>query len=471
MRQKVDTVLYVIFDFVSAGLAWGLFFVFRKKYIEAVFLGQPLIPVYDQKLFWGLTIIPTFWVILHALMGVYNDVYRKSRLNELGRTIGSTALGVTLLFFLVILDDNVMSYKTYYKSVLVLYALTFTLTFFFRFILLTDIARRYKIGKIKFNTLLIGSNGSALNIVHEIKKSKYPLGYDFKGFVNKEGVSRELLSKEMPCLGKIENIPDIIRNHAIQEVIIALDHDEHPNFKNLIDLVRDEGVIIKIIPTMYDIILGHVKMQQIFGAILIEVYPEIIPAWQKVLKRAIDISASFFALMILSFFMLYIAIRVRMSSKGPIIYKQERIGRRGKPFNILKFRSMYPDAEVKGPALSSENDPRITPWGAIMRKWRLDEFPQFINVLKGEMSLVGPRPERRFYIDKITEVAPHYKHLLKVKPGITSWGQVKYGYAENVTQMVDRLKFDILYIENMSILVDFKIMFYTLQTLFEGKGK
>jgi lipopolysaccharide/colanic/teichoic acid biosynthesis glycosyltransferase len=132
---------------------------------------------------------------------------------------------------------------------------------------------------------------------------------------------------------------------------------------------------------------------------------------------------------------------------------------------------MYIDAEVGGPALSSDNDPRITRWGAVMRKWRLDELPQFFNVLKGEMSIVGPRPERQYFIDQIMAVAPHYKHLLKVKPGITSWGQVKYGYAENIDQMVERLKFDILYIENMSLLVDFKIMIYTVLTLLEGRGK
>ncbi len=212
-------------------------------------------------------------------------------------------------------------------------------------------------------------------------------------------------------------------------------------------------------------------MTSIFGALLIEVNPEIMPAWQKSTKRVLDIIFSTIAIILLLPIYLFLTITVKYSSKGPILFKQKRIGRHRKEFNIYKFRSMINNAEKNGPQLSSSTDPRITPIGKFMRKTRLDEIPQFINVLKGEMSIVGPRPERQFYINQIMEKAPHYRHLEKVKPGITSWGQVKYGYAENVEEMISRLKYDVLYVENMSLSLDFKIMFYTIIIILKGSGK
>ena len=173
---------------------------------------------------------------------------------------------------------------------------------------------------------------------------------------------------------------------------------------------------------MYDILSGSVKMSNVLGAVLIEIYPDLMPRWQKIVKRGMDIAVSLIGILLLWPLYVFIALKVKMSSKGPIFYYQERIGLHNKPFHIYKFRSMYTDAELNGPALSSENDERITPWGRIMRKWRFDELPQVFNILKGEMSLVGPRPERQFYIDQITKLAPSYKHLSKVKPGLTSWG-------------------------------------------------
>jgi exopolysaccharide biosynthesis polyprenyl glycosylphosphotransferase len=222
---------------------------------------------------------------------------------------------------------------------------------------------------------------------------------------------------------------------------------------------------------MYDILTGMVKMSSIIGTPLIEISHDLMPAWEENLKRLIDIMVSFIMLILLIPVYLFLAIGVLLSSKGPIFYSHERIGRYGKPFTIYKFRSMFSNAEANGPALSSSNDSRITGFGKFMRKMRLDELPQFYNVLIGDMSLVGPRPERQHFIDQIIKKAPHFNHLQKVRPGITSWGQVKFGYASNVDEMIERLKFDILYIENMSLLVDLKILIYTIKIVLNASGK
>ncbi len=463
MKQRHLLSVLIFIDWLTATLAWTMFFYFRKTIIEKKDF------VTSDTFYLGVIFIPIAWLLLYYFQGTYHEIKRLYRFKLLNLTFFGSIIGSIIIFFTLLLDDQIDGYKIYYNLIVLIFTIHFLFTIIPRMIFITILVKRIHSGKFRFKTLLIGGSEKAVDIFNEL--NDLPKGiHDFVGFVNINGVDK-LLENQLTYLGHANDLSAILRNLEIEEVIIALESMEHNKLKAIVGKLEGSSIRIRILPDLYDILSGHVKMTNIFSPLLIEVNTETMPIWQQSVKRFLDVMISIVSIILLIPLYLLLAIAVKLSSKGPIFFLQERIGLNGKPFQIIKFRTMFLDAEKLGPQLSSSNDPRITPIGRFMRKLRLDEFPQFMNVLLGDMSLVGPRPERQYYIDKISEIEPQYLHLTKVRPGITSWGQVKFGYAENVEQMLERMKFDLLYLKNRTLALDFKIMLYTILIVLKAKGK
>lgn len=442
---------------------WVCFYFLRAYIYDYTFTVPP-------GFYLGMVLYVLGWLSLHLLSGAYESVYQKASITEFFRTLLVSLIGCLGLLFFFILKNPQENNSNYYKEFFALLLPVFLATLLLRLFFLRLAARQVARGEVGFNILLIGSGRNAIEFYEQFSKAGENNGYRIRSFLNTNGQLQQPLPQEVRRYSGIGNLPQILKNDEIEEVVITVDKDNRPLLNSILQQLSDKDVNIKITPDAVDIISGAVQTNNVLGVPLIDVHSGVFPVWQKNIKRLMDITISVLAAVLLSPLLLYATIRTALSSPGGIIYRQERIGYKGIPFTIYKFRSMVANAEANGPMLSSEDDGRITRWGKVMRTWRIDELPQLWNILIGEMSLVGPRPERKFYVDQIVERHPEFRYLYKVKPGLSSWGMVKYGYAGSVEEMIRRMPYDLMYVENVSILLDLRIMFHTLLTILKGKG-
>lgn len=464
MNKRTEKFLILVTDFITVNLAWMIFFYLRVQTGWFELIAQPDIIL-------SMVAIYFYWILIFTFVGMYRTWFAQSRFDELSTLFKASFVGIFILFFLVIFDDYTTGNTTSIRFYIFLYWGIFLFVVGSGRLFIRSFQRRLLIKGIgRRNAVIIGFNSKANEVHNSVFKFR-ELGVDIVGYIGVNETELNNSYKNVSVVDTITNLEKVIDQLSINYVIISLGRHEEDIIMEVISRCEGKNVEIKIVPDLYDIISGQAKISQSYSFSLIDVMPELMPEWEKKIKRLMDIILSFLLIVITSPATILTAILIKIDSKGPVFYKQDRVGMNGKIFKIVKFRTMITDAEKHtGPVWSTKDDPRITKVGKLARKFRLDEIPQVFNILKGDMSFVGPRPERLYFIEKLSHEIPLYKRRLKVRPGITGWAQVKHKYDESIEDVKVKLRYDLFYIENMSLRMDFKILFRTIFVVLFGKG-
>lgn len=464
MSKTKEKIFLLVTDFLMINLAWLVYSYIRLKtgWFDLIIAPEIFIP--------GL-VIYFYWLLIFTFVGMYRTWFAASRFDEISTLFKASFFGIFLLFFLIFIDDYMHNVATATRILIFIYWALFLVFVGAGRLFIRSLQRNLLIKGIGRRCgLIIGFNERAREVLDSVTNAK-ALGIDIEAFVavDEANVGKEY--KNIRVEGTIAHLNSLIEKYKAKEIILALEKENHDVLVDIISKTEGKNINLKIVPDLYEILSGQARTSQIYGIPLIDIMPELMPEWEKKLKRVFDILVSLLILVITSPILIITSIAIKLDSKGPVFFKQERMGQNGKVFNILKFRSMINDAEkYTGPVWSQKDDPRVTRVGKIVRKMRIDEIPQMYNVLKGEMSLVGPRPERPYFVEKLSQEIPYYKRRLKVRPGITGWAQVKHKYDESIEDVKVKLRYDLFYIENMSIRMDFKIMLRTILVVLFGKG-
>lgn len=468
-KRRKQQAKYLIGDWITISVAWFVFNLFRFEILRET-IGYTTLPNFLRSplLLLEQAVVPLLFLLLFYYSGYYNEPFRKSRLEEFLLTLKSIFWGSLALVSLLLVNDLHPDNEAFFPLLGGSFVIHFVPLYLVRWIITRDFTLKLHRRQIGFRTLVVGTGKKAVQTVEELNSLNLSLGFIIEGALAVRNEQPAIAATQI--LGNVSQIDQIVASRNIEEIIVAVDgHNTDTLLEEIYPLYR-LNLPIHVVAGDYEILCGGVRMSTIYATPMVDITSSVFSPWEQNVKESLDFLLSAIALLLLSPLLLFIICRIWLTSSGPIFYRQERIGLHGRPFEIIKFRTMQVDAESDGPKLSSELDQRITPFGQFLRKYRLDELPQFWNVLRGEMAIVGPRPERQYYIQQLLQYAPYYHLLHKVRPGITSWGMVKYGYARNIDEMLERLRYDMIYVENCSLLVDFKIWIYTIRTVFLGKG-